>query len=99
DHDDAALQRLMTNLGGHDLASVLDAFHAIADDRPTCFIAYTIKGHGLPFAVSGGRWHEAAAVAVPPSLPVPRGERQSTQEAFGRLLGDIAAGDSELADR
>ena len=50
DHDDAGLQRLMTNLGGHDLASVLDAFHAIVDDRPTCFIAYTIKGYGLPFA-------------------------------------------------
>ena len=50
DHDDEALQRLMTNLGGHDLAAVLDAFHAIADDRPTCFIAYTIKGYGLPFA-------------------------------------------------
>jgi pyruvate dehydrogenase E1 component len=50
DHDDEALHQLMTNLGGHDLASVLDAFHAIADDRPTCFIAYTIKGFGLPFA-------------------------------------------------
>ncbi len=35
DHDAAALQRLMTNLGGHDLEAVLDAFHAIADDRPT----------------------------------------------------------------
>src|SRR5262249_33503212 len=50
DHDDAALQRLMTNLAGHDMASVLDALHAVVDDRPTCFIAYTIKGYGLPFA-------------------------------------------------
>src|SRR5246127_921888 len=50
DHDDAALQRLMTNLAGHDMESVLDAFHGVADDRPTCFIAYTIKGYGLPFA-------------------------------------------------
>ena len=41
----------------------------------------------------------AALVPVPARLPVPRGERQSTQEAFGRLLGDIAAGDSELARR
>jgi pyruvate dehydrogenase E1 component len=49
-YDDAALARLMTNLGGHDLAGVLDAFHGVADDRPTCFIAYTIKGHGLPLA-------------------------------------------------
>jgi pyruvate dehydrogenase E1 component len=152
DHDDAGLQRLMTNLGGHDMESVLDAFHAIADDRPTCFIAYTIKGYGLPFAGhkdnhaglmnldqmasfqrsmavgEGAEWdlfagldlpaerisaflkgvplagpvprrHEAAAVEVPASLPVPRGDRLSTQEAFGRLLGDIAAGDTELARR
>ena len=49
-HDDAALADLMTNLAGHDLDSVLDAFHAIDDDLPTCFIAYTIKGYGLPFA-------------------------------------------------
>jgi len=41
---------LMTNLGGHDLATVLDAFARADDDRPTCFICYTIKGFGLPFA-------------------------------------------------
>ncbi len=153
-HDDDQLQRLMTNLAGHDMASVLDAFHAITDDRPTCFIAYTIKGFGLPFAghkdnhaglmnrdqmatfrrnmavPEGAEWDrfagldvaaerlveflagvplavpaaplrqaKAAAVPVPASLPAPRGARQSTQEAFGRLLGDIAASDSELAAR
>ena len=149
-HDDAQLQRLMTNLGGHDMETVLDAFHAIADDRPTCFIAYTIKGFGLPFAghkdnhaglmnldqmaafrsgmmvPEGAEWdrfagldlspvrlsaflegvplagpvarrHKSPAVPIPASLPVPRGERQSTQEAFGRLLGDIAAAGGELA--
>jgi pyruvate dehydrogenase E1 component len=152
DHDDAALQRLMTNLAGHDMDSVLTAFHAVQDDRPTCFIAYTIKGYGLPFAghkdnhaglmnldqmasfrrsmavpdgvewepfaglelpperlaeflenvplaKSGPRCHDAPQVTVPPSLPVPRGTRLSTQEAFGRLLGDIAASDSALAER
>jgi len=50
DHDDAALAVLMTNLGGHDMETVLEAFHAVEDDQPTCFIAYTIKGLGLPFA-------------------------------------------------
>ncbi len=50
EHDDAALARLMTNLAGHDMEAVLDAFHAVTDDQPTCFIAYTIKGYGLPFA-------------------------------------------------
>jgi len=52
-HDDAALHALMTNLAGHDLASLTEAFDAAAaagDDRPRCFICYTIKGYGLPFA-------------------------------------------------
>ena len=50
DHSDAELAQLMTNLGGHDLESLLRAFEAAAmHDRPTCFIAYTIKGFGLPF--------------------------------------------------
>jgi pyruvate dehydrogenase E1 component len=152
DHDDQALQRLMTNLAGHDMESVLEAFHAVADDRPTCFIAYTIKGYGLPFAGhkdnhaglmnrdqmasfqrsmrvaegaewdlfsgldlpadrlsafleslplagSGRRWQDAPRIAVPPNLAIPRGSRLSTQEAFGRILGDIAATDTALADR
>jgi pyruvate dehydrogenase E1 component len=150
--DDDALQRLMTNLAGHDIASVRAAFDAVTDDRPTCFIAYTIKGYGLPFAghkdnhaglmnldqmalfrrrmgvPEGAEWdrfaglevpperlaeflaelplagsltrrHDAAPVEVPPVLPVPRGARLSTQEAFGRLLGDIAAGDGAFATR
>ena len=50
--DDADLGALMTNLGGHDLPTLLEAFRAAdaAGDTPTCFIAYTIKGMGLPFA-------------------------------------------------
>ena len=152
DHDDTALQRLMTNLAGHDMESVLDAFHGVIDDRPTCFIAYTIKGYGLPFAGHkdnhaglmnldqmasfrrnmgvadgaewdlftgldepperlsaflaatplagpGRRWHDAPQVAVPPSFPTPRGATLSTQEAFGRILGDIAAAGGPLAER
>jgi len=47
---DAELAALMSNLGGHDLSVLLDAFDAAAQhDRPVCFIAYTIKGFGLPF--------------------------------------------------
>ena len=51
--DDGALHSLMTNLAGHDLESLIEAFDdaaATGDDRPRCFICYTIKGHGLPFA-------------------------------------------------
>ncbi len=47
---DDALARLMGNLGGHDLRAIIEAFDAIDHDRPVCFIAYTIKGAGLPFA-------------------------------------------------
>jgi pyruvate dehydrogenase E1 component len=31
-HDNTALHRLMTNLGGHDLGALLDAFHGVTDD-------------------------------------------------------------------
>ena len=47
--DDQSLARLMTNLGGHDMATILDAFANAPNDQPVCFIAYTIKGFGLPF--------------------------------------------------
>jgi pyruvate dehydrogenase E1 component len=47
---DAELATLMSNLGGHDLPNLLHAFEAIDHDRPTVFIAYTIKGFTLPLA-------------------------------------------------
>jgi pyruvate dehydrogenase E1 component len=49
--DDSALHALMTNLAGHDMASLIDAFDAAADDEtPHCFVAYTVKGWNLPIA-------------------------------------------------
>ena len=49
---DDELAALMTNLGGHDIETLTDAFRAqeAEGDQPTCFIAYTVKGMGLPFA-------------------------------------------------
>ena len=49
---DDDLAALMTNLGGHDIETLTEVFRAAdaAGDQPTCFIAYTIKGMGLPFA-------------------------------------------------
>ena len=48
---DDELAALMGNLGGHDLAMLVEAFEtARKHDRPVCFIAYTIKGYGLPLA-------------------------------------------------
>ena len=49
-NDDAALAALFSDLGGHCMESLVEAFDAAQDDVPTLFIAWTIKGHGLPFA-------------------------------------------------
>lgn len=152
-HDDAALHALMTNLAGHDLESVVEAYEeAAADDRPIAIIAYTIKGYGLPlaghkdnhaglmtpeqmalykadagvadgaewepfdgvgfapdelrryvssvpFAVGADRRHMAPRVPVPERLPFPSRARVSTQEVFGRVLDQLARGDSALARR
>ena len=46
---DEELAVLMADLGGHDMPTLLDAFESRAvDTRPTVFIAYTVKGFGLP---------------------------------------------------
>jgi pyruvate dehydrogenase E1 component len=49
-YDDEALASLFTDLGGHCMESLVEAFDAAQDDVPTLFIAWTIKGFGLPFA-------------------------------------------------
>ena len=49
-YDDDALAALMTNLGGHCIETLTEAFAQAADEKPTLFIAYTVKGYGLPFA-------------------------------------------------
>ena len=63
DEERAALERLLSgypggvaplvrDLGGHDLADVLDALRLAREtpDRPTVIFAYTIKGYGLEMA-------------------------------------------------
>ena len=57
----------MTNLAGHDLPALLDAFRAADNDQPTCFIAYTIKGYGLPFA---GHKDNHAGLMTPAQMEV-----------------------------
>ena len=47
---DIELAALMENLGGHCIESLLNAFRDIDHDRPTAFLAYTIKGWGTPLA-------------------------------------------------
>ena len=67
---DDELARLMNNLGGHDLAAIIDAFDAVDHDRPVCFIAYTIKGFGLPLA---GHKDNHAGLMTPAQMETFRG--------------------------
>ncbi len=88
---DDELGRLMTNLAGHDLPSLIEAFGAIDHDRPTCFIAYTIKGFGLPFA---GHKDNHAGLMTPAQMEVFRAA-MGVREGFewDRLEGLALAAD------
>ncbi|SMX39561.1 1-deoxy-D-xylulose-5-phosphate synthase N-terminal domain-containing protein [Octadecabacter ascidiaceicola] len=48
--NDEELAALMENLGGNCVETMAATFDAIDHDRPTCFLAYTIKGWGTPIA-------------------------------------------------
>ncbi|MEU4676073.1 pyruvate dehydrogenase [Micromonospora sp. NPDC023737] len=52
DVPDDELGPLVTDLGGHDLAALLDAYAQCdaVTDRPSVVFAYTVKGWGLPIA-------------------------------------------------
>lgn len=154
EHDDEGLHALMTNLGGHDMETILEAFEAaVGDDRPHCFIAYTIKGHDLPLAghkdnhaglmspaqmalfqqsqgiPPGAEWEPFAGlaparaealkafierapragrlaavaprprIAVPDDFPRAAAAQTSTQEAFGRIMSELARRDDAFAAR
>ncbi|MCH2458858.1 MAG: transketolase, partial [Henriciella sp.] len=47
---DEELDALMNNLGGQCLATLTEAFENVTDDKPTVFLAYTIKGWQTPLA-------------------------------------------------
>ncbi|MBU1379135.1 MAG: transketolase [Alphaproteobacteria bacterium] len=152
---DDELHSLMINLGGHCIETLTEAFDAAQDDTPTMFIAYTVKGFGLPlqghkdnhaglmtptqvealrqtmgvaegqewepmagltseqadavtafvaaapFAQPATRQFKAPPVPVPnrADFPSPDGAEQSTQQAFGRILLDLAKSGHPLADR
>ncbi len=151
-HDDLSLAQIMTNLGGHDLETLTSAFDEAGDkEQPQCFIAYTVKGMGLPLAghkdnhsglmsvaqmaefqksqnvKAGNEWDKFEGIEedalkiqhfidncqyqdrtkkkteVPiitiPEIKIPEGDNQSTQEAFGKIMFELAKGDSDLARR
>ncbi|MEM9780605.1 MAG: 1-deoxy-D-xylulose-5-phosphate synthase N-terminal domain-containing protein, partial [Pseudomonadota bacterium] len=148
--DDAALAALMENLGGNCVETMAETFAVIDHDRPTCFLAYTIKGWGTPIAghkdnhgglmnkaqmaawqqhmgvPEGQEWEALATVRDPealrqtlsqapffakgprrfddailevPSITFSADREVSTQIAFGKILDDLAKGDSDFAAR
>jgi pyruvate dehydrogenase E1 component len=70
---DDELARLMTNLAGHDLATLTRAFRGVDHDRPVCFICYTVKGFGLPFA---GHKDNHAGLMTPAQMDVFRAKME-----------------------
>jgi pyruvate dehydrogenase E1 component len=85
--DDAALGNLFTDLGGHCLETLVEAFDAAQDDVPTLFIAWTIKGYGLPFAGHkdnhAGLMNPTQTAALRESMGVREGHEWEPLEGIG----------------
>jgi pyruvate dehydrogenase E1 component len=91
-HSDAQLSHLMTDLGGHCIETCLEAFHGVQDDKPRLFIAYTTKGHGLPFQGHkdnhSGLMNPAQLESYQREMGVPEGQEW---EPFAGLEGELAS--------
>lgn len=90
--DDDGLAALMTNLGGHCIESLMDAFDSADDERPTLFIAYTVKGYGLPLAGHkdnhSGMMNPAQIDQLRTTMGIEAGEEWAP---FAGLGGNVAA--------
>jgi pyruvate dehydrogenase E1 component len=99
-HDDAALADLFADLGGHCMESLVEAFDAADDDVPTLFIAWTIKGHGMPFAGHkdnhAGLMNPSQMAAWREELGVREGKEWEPLEGVG---GNLLPGVQALIDR
>lgn len=86
-YDDAALESLFTDLGGHCMETLVQAFDAAQDDVPTLFIAWTIKGFGLPFAGHkdnhAGLMNPTQIAALREAMGVGEGEEWEPLEGVG----------------
>jgi len=87
EQDDAALASLFTDLGGHCMETLVEALDAAQDDVPTLFIAWTIKGFGLPFAGHkdnhAGLMNPTQMAALRESMGVRQGQEWDPLEAIG----------------
>ena len=87
EYDDDGLAALFTDLGGHCMETLVEAFDGAQDDVPTLFIAWTIKGHGLPFAGHkdnhAGLMNPTQAAALRDAMGVPEGHEWEPLEGIG----------------
>jgi pyruvate dehydrogenase E1 component len=87
EHDDAGLAKLFSDLGGHCMETLVEAFDAAQDDAPTLFIAWTIKGYGLPFAGHkdnhAGLMNPTQLAALRESMGVREGQEWEPLEGVG----------------
>ena len=98
--DDEALGALMSNLGGHCMETLVEAFDAAQDDVPTLFVAWTVKGFGLPFAGHkdnhAGLMNPTQALALRDSMGVREGEEWEPLAGIG---GNARSGVEALIER
>ncbi|MGZ2410681.1 pyruvate dehydrogenase E1 component [Sphingomonas sp. F9_3S_D5_B_2] len=99
-YDDAELGTLFTDLGGHCMQTLVDAFDGAQDDVPTLFIAWTIKGFGLPFAGHkdnhSGLMNPTQTAAMRDSMGVIEGQEWEPLAGVG---DDVRPGVEALLDR
>src|SRR4051794_27499675 len=85
--DDHALGSLFTDLGGHCMETLIEGFDAAQDDVPTLFIAWTIKGFGLPFAGHkdnhAGLMNPTQMTALRDAMGVREGQEWAPLEGIG----------------
>ena len=89
---DTGLAALVTDLGGHDLASMLAAYAACdaVRDRPSVIFAYTVKGWGLPIA---GNPRNHSALLLPTQIGEFRDSLGLTEQTeWDRFDASTAAG-------
>ena len=99
-HDDETLGALMSDLGGHCMETLVEAFDAAQDDVPTLFVAWTVKGFGLPFAGHkdnhAGLMNPTQAHALRDSMGIAEGREWEPLAGIG---GNARAGVEALLER
>ena len=99
-YDDDALAVLMSDLGGHCMETLIEAFDAAQDDVPTLFVAWTVKGFGLPFAGHkdnhSGLMNPTQAHALRDSMEIKEGDEWEPMAGIG---GNARAGVEALIER